>query len=55
MPHPTLTNPEKIVAEASRLLEESKFNKNMEGLRNPFGDGKASQRILKASLGLLGI
>jgi UDP-N-acetylglucosamine 2-epimerase (non-hydrolysing) len=37
---------EKIVAEASRLLEDPKAYEAMAGGGNPYGDGQAAGRIL---------
>ncbi len=44
---------ENIFAEASILLENPRAYKRMSEADNPFGDGKASQRILKKCLELL--
>jgi UDP-N-acetylglucosamine 2-epimerase (non-hydrolysing) len=40
------TDPERIVEEASRLLEDEDAYSAMARARNPFGDGKAAGRIL---------
>lgn len=42
------TNPEVIIAEASRLLQEPAAYDAMARAVNPFGDGKASERIVRA-------
>ena len=42
------TNPNVIVAEASKLLSEPTAYKAMAQAINPFGDGKASERIVEA-------
>ncbi len=41
------TNRKKIVFEVSKLLSNKKLYKNMSTILNPYGDGKASQRISK--------
>ena len=41
------TDIEKIVNEASSLLHDSDRYKKMSMLHNPYGDGKASERIVK--------
>ena len=40
------TNPEKILNETTKLLLNNKLYKSMANATNPFGDGKASKRIL---------
>ncbi len=40
-------NTNKIVEETQRLLHDSKRYKRMSALHNPYGDGKACQRIVK--------
>jgi len=40
------TNKEEIVKETKYLLEESKAYRNMSQAKNPYGDGKAAQRIV---------
>lgn len=40
------TSKEKIVRETSRLLKERKIYDEMRGKANPYGDGKAAERIL---------
>lgn len=40
------TSEKKIYREASRLLRNSAAYRNMVGVHNPFGDGRASERIL---------
>lgn len=42
------TDPEAIVAAAVRLLEDPREHAKMARTRNPYGDGRASQRILEA-------
>ncbi len=44
------TDRSRIVAEAARLLEDPGARQSMSTGRNPYGDGKASQRIVKALL-----
>ena len=44
------TDPEKIVAEASRLLDDEGAYAAMARAINPFGDGQASERIVQALL-----
>ena len=44
------TDPEKIVAEASRLLDDEGAHAAMARAINPFGDGHASERIVQALL-----
>lgn len=39
------TDPARIVREACRLLDDRKLRSKMSRARNPFGDGKASERI----------
>ena len=39
---------EAIVAEASRLLEDPAAYRAMVSAENPFGDGQAAQRIVRA-------
>ncbi len=41
------TNTEKIVLEASKLLKDKDVYKKMSALHNPYGDGKACQRIVE--------
>ena len=41
------TNVEKIVGEANALLQDSEKYENMSKLHNPYGDGKASKRIVE--------
>ena len=40
------TDSEKIVSTANQLLDDSSFYTNMSQLHNPYGDGKASARIV---------
>lgn len=49
------TKKEKIYNEASILLNDKDAYKKMAQVSNPFGDGKASQKILKECLAFLGI
>lgn len=42
------TNPEKIIQEAHRLLTDPTAYHAMVATHNPYGDGRASQRILKS-------
>jgi UDP-N-acetylglucosamine 2-epimerase len=44
------TNRDRIVAEASRLLRDPKERKAMISAENPYGDGKASERIVQVLL-----
>ena len=44
------TDPTRIVAEASRLLDDPVAYNEMAHASNPFGDGHASERIVKALL-----
>ncbi len=44
------TDPERILAEASRLLEDPQAHQAMARAVNPFGDGRASERIVAALL-----
>lgn len=41
------TNKEKIICEASRLLNDENAYQQMSKTHNPYGDGKASERIVK--------
>ncbi|MFH6944312.1 non-hydrolyzing UDP-N-acetylglucosamine 2-epimerase [Flavobacterium sp. FlaQc-50] len=41
------TNKEKIVSEANQLLIDNERYQNMSALHNPYGDGKACQRIVE--------
>lgn len=45
---------EQVIEEASRLLEDSSICRGMMNKGNPFGDGKASQRIVQAILHFFG-
>ncbi|MED5164418.1 MAG: UDP-N-acetylglucosamine 2-epimerase, partial [Cyanobacteriota bacterium] len=49
------TDPEMIVTETASLLEDSSVYEAMARAVNPFGDGKASGRILEASCAFLGV
>ena len=42
-----------IVAEASKILNNFKFHQHMSSLKNPYGDGKAAQRIVEALISRL--
>jgi len=44
------TNPDRIVAETRRLLDDPKAHQRMAKAVNPFGDGHASERIVAALL-----
>ncbi|HOO13025.1 MAG TPA: UDP-N-acetylglucosamine 2-epimerase, partial [Bacillota bacterium] len=46
---------ERVVEEASRLLEDQSLYNKMAHAVNPYGDGKASQRIVDALLYFFGI
>jgi UDP-N-acetylglucosamine 2-epimerase (non-hydrolysing) len=41
------TNPQQILAVASQLLEDAPTYQRMAMAINPFGDGKAAERIVK--------
>ncbi len=41
------TDVDKIVAEAEKLLKDNKLYEQMSQLHNPYGDGKASEKIVK--------
>ncbi len=41
------TNTEKIVGEAQKLLKDKEYYNSMSLLHNPYGDGKASERIVE--------
>lgn len=41
------TNKNKIISETKRLLEDKRSYENMSKLHNPYGDGKACQRIVE--------
>jgi UDP-N-acetylglucosamine 2-epimerase (non-hydrolysing) len=45
------TRRERIVAEAARLLTDEREHRRMSGGANPYGDGRASQRIVAALAG----
>lgn len=50
------TDPDRIVSEAFRLLDDDTHYKRMSRAHNPFGDGNASKRIcriLKAEMNLI--
>jgi UDP-N-acetylglucosamine 2-epimerase (non-hydrolysing) len=42
------TDPERIVAETSHLLEDEAAYQRMALAANPYGDGQAAQRIVTA-------
>lgn len=44
------TDPQKIYYEASRLIKDRDYYQEMSKISNPYGDGKASQRIKEAIL-----
>jgi UDP-N-acetylglucosamine 2-epimerase (non-hydrolysing) len=44
------TDPARIVAEASRLLDDGAHYDSMARAQNPYGDGKAAARIIDAML-----
>jgi UDP-N-acetylglucosamine 2-epimerase (non-hydrolysing) len=44
------TDHDRIVAEASRLMEDPTAYQRMASVPNPYGDGRASQRIVAALL-----
>jgi UDP-N-acetylglucosamine 2-epimerase (non-hydrolysing) len=48
------TDPQVIVAEAKRLLEDREAYCAMANAKNPFGDGHAAERIVQAILDYLG-
>ena len=41
------TNPEVIISEVSRLLTDEKAYEEMSLATNPYGDGKAAERIVQ--------
>jgi UDP-N-acetylglucosamine 2-epimerase (non-hydrolysing) len=43
----------RIVAEVNRLLSDKSYYRTMAGVANPYGDGRASQRITEQLLGYL--
>ncbi|RMG61753.1 MAG: UDP-N-acetylglucosamine 2-epimerase (non-hydrolyzing) [Chloroflexi bacterium] len=44
------SHPDRIVAEASRLLDDREAYRRMTSVENPYGDGRASERIVEAIL-----
>lgn len=48
------TEPETIVCEATRLLDDPQAHAAMAGVRNPYGDGRASERIVEVLGRLVG-
>lgn len=44
------TDPEVVIAEARRLLDDSEAHAAMSGAKNPYGDGHAAERIARAIL-----
>jgi UDP-N-acetylglucosamine 2-epimerase (non-hydrolysing) len=49
------TSEERIVGEVSRLLDNSAAHEAMAKTHNPYGDGRASERIAEATLRFLGV
>jgi UDP-N-acetylglucosamine 2-epimerase (non-hydrolysing) len=49
------TRRENVVQEASRLLRDEAVYRNMSAVRNPYGDGKAAQRLTQAMLHYFGM
>jgi UDP-N-acetylglucosamine 2-epimerase (non-hydrolysing) len=47
------TSQEKIVSSVSKLIRDKKVYKSMISLSNPYGDGKASERIVEVVLNLI--
>lgn len=45
------TSPSRIIAEAGRLLDDDDEHEKMARVRNPYGDGRASIRIVDALIG----
>ena len=41
------TNPERIVSETNNLLDDTNLYRKMSVAHNPYGDGKASTRIME--------
>jgi UDP-N-acetylglucosamine 2-epimerase (non-hydrolysing) len=48
------TDPDRIAAEAGRLLDSAAAREAFTRVRNPFGDGRASLRIIEAILSFFG-
>jgi UDP-N-acetylglucosamine 2-epimerase (non-hydrolysing) len=48
------TDAAKIVAEAARLLDDEEERRRMSRIHNPYGDGRASQRIARITAEFLG-
>ncbi|MBM4431604.1 MAG: UDP-N-acetylglucosamine 2-epimerase (non-hydrolyzing) [Chloroflexi bacterium] len=48
------TEPQRIVAEAARLLDDAAAHRAMAQAANPYGDGQAAQRIVQALLAVGG-
>ena len=46
------TDTEKIISETKRLIENKQFYDSMSKLHNPYGDGKACERIVNHILSL---
>ena len=44
------TGPQRIVAETYRLLDDAAAYARMAGAPNPYGDGRAAERIVEALL-----
>ena len=45
------TDPEKIVSSVSRLILDGDYYKNMTNKQNPYGDGRAAEKIVKVLFG----
>jgi UDP-N-acetylglucosamine 2-epimerase (non-hydrolysing) len=52
---PVGTDPGRIIREACRLLDDRRLYAKMSSARNPFGDGRASERIARAVLWHFGL
>src|SRR5665213_831449 len=48
------TDPERIVGEVARLLDDETAHESMTRIHNPYGDGRASERIADATLAFFG-
>jgi UDP-N-acetylglucosamine 2-epimerase (non-hydrolysing) len=46
------TNTEKIISETKRLIENKQAYESMSRLHNPYGDGKACERIVNHILNI---
>ncbi len=49
------TDPEAIVAETTRLLTDADHFRSMTQVSNPYGDGRAADRAVRAMAHLLGL